>query len=52
MFYNNKKEADKDKYYDYDVVNKCGQIHPFGGLRGDAKALHRDVKCGRETRIR
>lgn len=29
-----------------------GQIHPFGGLRGDAKELWRSVKDGRETRVK
>eukprot|EP00598_Pedospumella_elongata_P005376 CAMPEP_0184983198 /NCGR_PEP_ID=MMETSP1098-20130426/12506_1 /TAXON_ID=89044 /ORGANISM="Spumella elongata, Strain CCAP 955/1" /LENGTH=1252 /DNA_ID=CAMNT_0027507003 /DNA_START=65 /DNA_END=3823 /DNA_ORIENTATION=- len=29
-----------------------GQIHPFGGLRGDAKELWRAAKDGRETRLK
>ncbi|KAJ1422360.1 hypothetical protein B484DRAFT_452414 [Ochromonadaceae sp. CCMP2298] len=29
-----------------------GQIHPFGGLRGDAKDLWRSVKNGTEARVR
>ena len=42
VFYSMKKEADADNYYDIGVVNKTtGQIHPFGGLRGDSKALWR-----------
>jgi len=52
VFYATKKEAEKDKYYDYDAPNKCGQIHPFAGLRGDAKSLYRSIKSGQETRIR
>lgn len=52
VFYGTKREAERDKYYDYDAPNKCGQIHPFGGLRGDAKDLYRSVKRGEETRIR
>lgn len=42
VFYSTKKEADTDYYHDIGVVNKStGQIHPFGGLRGDSKALWR-----------
>jgi hypothetical protein len=52
VFYATKKEADKDKYHDYDAPNKCGQIHPFGGLRGDAKDLYRSIRTGQETKIR
>jgi hypothetical protein len=52
VFYATKKEADRDKYHDYDAPNKCGQIHPFGGVRGDAKALYRSIRSGQETKIR
>lgn len=42
VFYSTKKEADTDLYYDTGVINKStGQIHPFGGLRGDSKLLWR-----------
>ena len=42
VFYSMKKEADIDNYYDIGVMNKTtGQIHPFGGLRGDSKILWR-----------
>jgi hypothetical protein len=42
VFYSTKKEADCDLYYDTGVINKgTGQIHPFGGLRGDSKLLWR-----------
>ena len=35
------------------IVSKVtGQIHPFGGLRGDAKQLWREVKNGTEQRVR
>lgn len=35
------------------VVNKInGYIHPFSGLRGDAKALWQAVQAGQETRLR
>ena len=53
MFYATKKEAEQDGYGDIGVVNRTtGQIHPFGGLRGDAKALWRDVRNGKEQRVR
>lgn len=53
VFYSTKKEADTDYYHDIGVVNKStGQIHPFGGLRGDSKVLWREVKQGRESRVR
>jgi hypothetical protein len=42
VFYSSKREADHDLYYDTGVINKgTGQIHPFGGLRGDSKLLWR-----------
>ena len=42
VFYRTRREADYDRFYDIGVVNKStGQIHPFGGLRGDSKALWR-----------
>lgn len=42
VFYSTKREADYDLYYDTGVINKStGQIHPFGGLRGDSKSLWR-----------
>jgi hypothetical protein len=53
VFYATKKEADADGYADIGLVNRfTGQIHPFGGLRGDAKALWRDIKMSKETRVR
>ena len=46
-------KAEADKYDNIGQVNKVtGQIHPFGGLRGDAKALWKAIKQGRETRVR
>ena len=51
VHYSTKKEADMDKYTDC-TVNKHGQIHPFSGLRGDAKELYRRIKSGAETRVR
>lgn len=42
VFYSTKREADHDLYNDTGVINKStGQIHPFGGLRGDSKLLWR-----------
>ena len=42
MFYGTKKDATEDGYTDIGVVNRTtGQIHPFGGIRGDAKQLWR-----------
>ena len=53
VFYSTKREAELDGYTDTGVINKTtGQIHPFGGLRGDAKALWRDIKTSKETRVR
>ena len=53
VFYSTKREAELDGYTDIGVINKTtGQIHPFGGLRGDAKALWRDIKTSKETRVR
>lgn len=52
VFYACKKDADRDKYVSYEGINKQGQIHPFSGLRGDAKALYRNIKTGTETRVR
>jgi hypothetical protein len=58
VFYSTRAEADLD-HFDYGdgnggtVINKTtGQIHPFGGLRGDAKAMWRAVRSGAETRVR
>ncbi len=53
VFYATRKEAEADTYDNIGHVNKItGQIHPFGGLRGDAKTLWRGIKQGRETRVR
>lgn len=51
VYYATKREADRDKYTGY-VANKQGQIHPFSGLRGDAKILFNKIKTGQETRVR
>lgn len=53
VFYASKKDADSDRYTDIGPINKStGQIHPFGGLRGDAKELWRNIRLGRETRVK
>jgi hypothetical protein len=53
VFYGTKKDADIDNYTDIGQINRVtGQIHPFGGIRGDAKELFRSVRSNRETRIR
>ena len=33
-------------------MNKHGQVHSFGGLRGDAKTLYTAVRKGGEGRVR
>lgn len=57
VFYGTKQDADADKYFDYCggpiPVNKLtGQLHPFGGIRGDAKALWKQIRFGMEPRVR
>ena len=53
VFYSTKREADNDSYNDIGQINKItGQIHPFEGLRGDAKALYKDIRTGKESRVR
>lgn len=52
VFYACKRDADRDKYVSYEGINKQGQIHPFSGLRGDAKALYKNIRTGVETRVR
>ena len=53
VFYSTKREADNDNYTDIGQINKItGQIHPFEGLRGDAKALYKDIRSGKESRVR
>jgi len=54
VFYASKKEAEEAGYTDYTKanVNKWGQIHPFGGIRGDARDLYNAVRGGKEPRIR
>ncbi|KAJ1451659.1 hypothetical protein M885DRAFT_529266 [Pelagophyceae sp. CCMP2097] len=52
VFYTSKREADADGYTHFHGLNKHGNIHAFGGLRGDAKQLYNDVVRGREPRLR
>ena len=52
LFYNNKREAEADGLKDLVSTNRHGQINPFGGLRGDAKALYLSIRRGSEGRVR
>lgn len=55
VFYGTMADADHDNYHEYAnyTINKItGQINPFGGIRGDAKELWRNIRTSRETRIR
>lgn len=52
VFYNTKKEAELDGYTDFKHMNSMGQIHPFGGIRGDAKSLYRQIRTMKEQRVR
>ncbi|CAM9762520.1 unnamed protein product, partial [Ectocarpus fasciculatus] len=52
VFYGSKRDAEVDGYTDIKHINRNGQIHPFGGIRGDAKQLFRHVRNGKETRVR
>lgn len=43
VFYNSEKDASAAGYLDYTSekhMNRKGQIYPYTGLRGDAKALY------------
>lgn len=52
VFYSSKREAEANKYRDFSITNRYGQIHAFGGLRSDAKALYSDITQGKEDRVR
>ena len=52
VFYNSRKDAEIDGYSDFRQLCKHGQVHPFGGIRGDAKQLFRQIKLGKEIRVR
>jgi lysine/ornithine N-monooxygenase len=51
VYYATKREAERDNYSGNEA-NKQGQIHPFSGLRGDAKQLFNNIRTGAETRVR
>jgi len=53
VFYGSRREAEADNYEGFRTVHRnTGQIHPFGGLRADAKELWRNIRAGRELRVR
>lgn len=53
VFYGSRREAEADNYDGFRTVHRnTGQIHPFGGLRADAKELWRNIRTGRESRVR
>lgn len=52
VFYSSKREAEANRYRDFSLTNRYGQIHAFGGLRSDAKALYSDITQGKEDRVR
>ena len=53
VFYASRREAEADgNDYIGTVHRSSGQIHPFGGLRADAKELWQRVRRGKETRVR
>jgi len=53
LFYPTTNEAAEDGYCfrEEDVCPITGRVHRFGGLRGDAKALYKDIAGGRERRV-
>ena len=53
VFYASKREAEADgNDYIGTVHRSTGQVHPFGGLRADAKELWQRVRRGKEPRLR
>lgn len=53
VFYGSRKEAENDDYDNFTQVHRStGQIHPFGGLRADAKELWKAIRCAKEQRVR
>ncbi|GLD94954.1 hypothetical protein PINS_up003579 [Pythium insidiosum] len=50
-YYASRKEAEADGA-DASRVDRTGCVNTFTGLREDAKALFKDIKAGRETRVR
>ena len=55
MFYNTVKAAHDDGYFEYDkkkFPKILGLLYGFTGLRGDAKDLYKEIKTGKEKRIK
>ncbi|GMI06964.1 hypothetical protein TrRE_jg5978 [Triparma retinervis] len=53
VFYNTLKDAKAAGYaVPEGAANKLGQVNVFTGLRGDAKALHKRIKEGKESRVK
>lgn len=50
-YYASRKEAESDGA-DGSRVDRTGCVNTFTGLREDSKALFKDVKAGKETRVR
>jgi len=53
LYYNSAAEAKRDGYTEIDdgSTSSSGRINPFSGLRGDAKALYREILKGSEKRV-
>jgi len=54
LFYSTVADATRDGYTDFDPkedLSPGGRVNPFSGLRGDSKALLRDIQSGKEKRI-
>jgi len=55
VFYNTVKAAHDDGYFEYDkkkFPKILGLLYGFTGLRGDAKDLYKEIKTGKEKRIK
>jgi lysine/ornithine N-monooxygenase len=55
VYYHSEKDALNDGYNTYDpkkACNKNGNIYPFIGIRGDAKEIYRQIKQGKEKRVK
>ena len=53
LYYNSAAEAKRDGYTEIDdgAMSNSGRINPFSGLRGDAKALYKEILKGSEKRV-
>lgn len=55
MFYDTVKEATKDGYHDFDkklFPKPSCILYGYTGLRGDAKELHKQIRLGKEKRVK